>query len=153
MTTNRSTEDVDHLSVNFQLVVSVSVSNFQGLGLKRQVLGLVTERSRSWSRVCWFRSRSRQWRNRKKFSAGGGAKSLFPIFSRRDFRFFPVETSILVDPLKVSVVLSFFTFFFTLKFLIFLLYFFIFSIFPHFPPSLFYFSSFFFYIFHFPPFS
>ena len=57
LTTNGSTEDLDHLSINFQLVVSVSVSNFQGLGLERQVLGLVTERSRSWSRVCWSRSR------------------------------------------------------------------------------------------------
>ena len=40
------------------------------------------------------------------------AKSLFPDFSRRDFRFFPVEISILEDPEKVSLVfLSFFHFY------------------------------------------
>ena len=37
-----------------------------------------------------------------KFFRGG--KSLFLTFSRRDFRFFPVGASILVDPEKVSVV-------------------------------------------------
>ena len=34
-----------------------------------------------------------------------GVKSLFPIFSRRDFSLFPLKISILVDPKKVSLVL------------------------------------------------
>ena len=44
-------------NIHLQLLVSVSVSNFQVLGLGRLVLGLWTERSRSWSRVYWSRSR------------------------------------------------------------------------------------------------
>ena len=44
---------------------------------------------------------SDQGRNREIFQ-GGGAKSLFPIFSRRDFSFFPLEISILVDPESFS---------------------------------------------------
>ena len=91
---------------------------------------------------------------------GGGVKSLFPIFSRRDFTLFPVEISILVDPLNVFCLLSFhesekqkkkkspqlFSVLFTRKFEIFLLSFFIFSSFPSFPFPLF---LIFLYIFHF----
>ena len=88
------------------------------------------------------------------FFWGGGAKSFFLIFSRRDFRVFPVEISILVDPLKVSLVswkwkvekkvLSFFSVLFTLKFFCFFSFSFSFFqfFFLHFPPSLFHFFSF-----------
>ena len=48
-----------------------------------------------------FDLRIRQARNRKIFL---GEKSLFLIFSQRDFRFFPEEIPILVDLFKVSVV-------------------------------------------------
>ena len=85
---------------------------------------------------------------------GGGPKSLFPIYSRSEFRVFPVEISIFVhvDPFKVSVVswkwkarkksIQLFSVLFTLNILIFLLFFFIFQFFPHFPPSFSFFPHF-----------
>ena len=89
-----------------------------------------------------------QGRNRKIFQRGG-AKSLCRHFSRRDFRFFLVEISILVDPLKgftrflkVKRKKGRYSVLFTLKFLIFLLSVFIFSIFPPSLVHLVHFSSF-----------